>query len=151
MFKIRDWLYISDYPSASSPDMVKSVGIGAMLQLFEPFTMEGVETQFLKVEDGHPITPEQIKIGGSFLRQQHAKGRKVLATCGAGISRSVTFSIIALKEIEGLSLIDAYREIRQHHPQAMPDHLHWKSIADYYHEEGDFWKIWGDIMLGEDE
>jgi protein-tyrosine phosphatase len=150
MFKIRDWLFISGFPSASSPNLVKAEGIGAMLQLFEAIEMRGVDTLFVEVQDGHEITPQQIRKGVDFVRLHHDKGKKVLVTCGAGISRSVTFSIACLKEIEGLSLPDAYKSIRQHHPEAMPDHIHWKSVADFYEEKGDFWEIWGDIMLEDD-
>jgi protein-tyrosine phosphatase len=151
MFKIRDWLLISGFPSASSPNLVKSQGVQASLQLFEAIQMDGVDSLFIEVQDGHEITPAQIRKGVDFVREHQQKGKRVLITCGAGISRSVTFSIASLKEIEGLSLPDAYRAIRQHHPEAMPDHIHWKSIADFYGENGDFWEIWGDIMLGEDE
>jgi protein-tyrosine phosphatase len=150
MFKIRDWLFISGYPSASSPQLVKAQGIDAMLQLFEAIKMEGVESLYLDVQDGYEITPAQIRSGVDFVRANHEKGKKILVTCGAGISRSVTFSIACLKELEGLSLPDAYKSVRQHHPEAMPDHIHWKSIADYYGESGDFWQIWGDITLGDE-
>jgi protein-tyrosine phosphatase len=150
MFKIRDWLFISGYPSASSPQLVKAHGIEASLQLFEAIKMEGVESLYLDVQDGYEITPAQIRSGVDFVRANHEKSKKVLVTCGAGISRSVTFSIACLKEIEGLSLPDAYKSVRQHHPEAMPDHIHWKSISDYYGESGDFWEIWGDITLGEE-
>lgn len=151
MFKIRDWLYISGFPSASSANLVKAEGIQAMLQLFEPIETQGIDSLFIEVQDGHEISPEAIRKGVEFVRQEHAKGKRVLVTCGAGISRSVTFSIASLKAIEGLSLADAYKSVRQHHPEAMPDHVHWKSIADFYGEKADFWEIWGDIMLAEDE
>jgi protein-tyrosine phosphatase len=151
MFQIRDWLCISDYPIASSPEIVKASGIGAMLQLFKEFEMDGVETHFASVSDGLSITSAMIQEGIEFVRNQHAQGRKLLVTCGAGISRSVTFSIIALKEIEGLSMAEAYRAIREIHPQALPDHVHWQSVADFYGEDGDFWKIWGNLLLGDKE
>ena len=151
MFKVRDWLFISGFPSASSPQLVKGQGIEAMLQLFEPIKIEGITSLYLDVQDGYEITPQQIRNGVDFVRANHEKGKKILVTCGAGISRSVTFSIASLKEIEGLSLPDAYKAVRQHHPEAMPDHIHWKSISDYYGESGDFWEICGEIMLGDDK
>lgn len=151
MFQIRDWLCISGYSIASSPKIMKAEGIEAMLQLFEGFEMRGVETHFIPVSDGLPITKAMIQEGTDFIRKQRVEERKLLVTCGAGISRSVTFSIIALKEIEGLSMGEAYRAIRAIHEKALPDHVHWKDVADFYGENGDFWKIWGNLMLGNEE
>lgn len=147
MFKVRDWLYISDYPTAKSAEAVKNAGIQAMLQLFEPIEMPDIEHEFIGVHDVGDVRPEQIEKGVAFIRRQHAKGHRLLIACGAGISRSVMFSIIALKEIEGLAMPDAYRAIRQVHTQAMPDHIHWKNVSDYYGETSNFWKIWGEITL----
>jgi len=151
MFEIRDWLYIAGFPEASSNKLVRAQGIEAMLQLFEEFKSEAVISHFIPVNDGVPMTNAMIREGVDFIRKQHDAGHKLLITCGAGISRSVTFSIIALKEIEGLSLSDAYRAIHDVHPKALPDHVHWQAVADYYGEPNDFWRIWGNILMGDDE
>lgn len=148
MYKIRDWLYISDYASAKSQKIVDEAGIQAMLQLFQSIELEGVVTKFISIGDGLPLTQAQIDTAISFIREQHDKQHCLLSTCGAGLSRSVTFAIIALKEIEGLSLADAYRAIFEHHPKAMPDHIHWQAVADYYGEVDNFWEIWGELTLG---
>lgn len=150
MFEIRDWLCVSGYPEASSASIVKAEGIEAMLQLFEEFSIEDVESHFIPVIDGAPMTKGMIQEGIEFIHKQRDAGRKLLVTCGAGISRSVTFSIIALKEIEGLSMEDAYRIIHAVHPKALPDHVHWQAVAEYYGEANDFWRIWGSITLGDD-
>ncbi len=148
MYKIRDWLYISDYASAKSQKIVDEAGIQAMLQLFQPIEVEGVVTKFISIGDGLPLTQAQIETAINFISEQHDKQHCLLSTCGAGLSRSVTFAIIALKEIEGLSLADAYRAIFEHHPKAMPDHIHWQAVADYYGEVDNFWEIWGELTLG---
>ena len=49
------------------------------------------------------------------------KGHKVLVACGAGINRSTAFCMAALKEVEGLSLLDAYKEIKRKHPESLPN------------------------------
>lgn len=151
MFQIRDWLYISDYPTASSPKLVKTQDIEAILQLFEGFEMDGVATHFIPVSDGLPMTKAMIQEGIDFICNQRAKERKLLISCGAGVSRSVTFSIIALKEIEGLSMEEAYRAIRETHEKALPDHVHWQGVADFYGEDRNFWKIWGSLVLGNED
>ena len=121
-----------------------------MLQLFEPIKMVGVDTLYLRVEDGVNISSETLKQGVDFVLKQHKKGKRVLITCGAGVSRSVTFATAVLKEVEGLSLEAAYRDIRAHHKQALPDHIHWDSLRKHYGEGTEFWQIWQSVML-EDE
>lgn len=148
MYQIRDWLYISDYASASSRKIVDDAGIQAMLQLFQQIDFEGIETRFISVGDGLPLSSEQILTAITFIHEQYDKNHPILSTCGAGLSRSVTFAIIALKEIEGLSLADGYRAIFEHHPNAMPDHIHWQALANYYGEADNFWEVWGELNLG---
>ena len=150
MFQIRDWLCISGYPEASTAKVVKAQGIEAMLQLFEAFDMDGVETHFIPVNDGIAMSKSMIQEGIEFIHKQRDAGRQLLMSCGAGISRSVTFSIIALKEMEGLSMEEAYRAIHEIHPKALPDHVHWQAVAEFYGEADDFWRIWGSMMLGDD-
>ena len=147
MHKIRDWLYIGDYPSASLPDVIIKNKIQGMLQLYQPIKTKGVDTKFIGLQDGIPIREEQLREGIEFIHQQREKNHRILSTCGAGVSRSVSFAIIALKEIEGMTLAQAYRNIYKLHAKAMPDHVHWKSIADYYGENNNFWELWSDITL----
>lgn len=149
MHKIRDWLYISDYPSACSKELLEKVGIQGMLQLFQAIEVDGIDSKFVPIGDGLPLQKSQIEEAIGFIKAQHAKNHTLLSTCGAGLSRSVTFAVIALKEIEGLSIDDAYRAIFKHHPNAMPDHIHWKIIAKYYGEDDNFWEVWGDLSMGD--
>lgn len=151
MYQIRDWLWISGYPEASSPKLVQANGIGAMLQLFESFDSEGIVTHFIPVNDGISLTKGMIREGIDFIHQQYDANHRLLVTCGKGISRSVTFSIIALIEIEGLSMEEAYRVIHAIHPKALPDHIHWQALAEFYDDRTDFWRIWGNLVLGNDE
>lgn len=151
LFKVRDWLYISDFATATSATIVKDAGIQAMLQLFQAFEMAGIETLYLDVPDGLSLRRDLIERGIAFIQEQQAKKHRLLITCGAGISRSVMFAIIALREIEGVSLKEAYYQIYGGHPKAMPDHIHWQAVAQYYDEVSDFWAIWGDITLRDED
>ena len=152
MFQVRDWLFISGFPAASNKKLLANNAIDSMLQLYEPFTIRGVQTLYLNVTDGYPISQEILAEGIAFIRKQQAKGKRVLVTCGAGVSRSVTFSVAALKEVEDLSLEEAYLSIREHHTQALPDHIHWDSLREYYGEGPEFWEVWKHIVLdGDDE
>lgn len=141
------WLYVSNFATASVPDALKKNNIKGMLQLYQPIKAAGIDTKFIGLKDGKAISREQIQQGIDFIHEQREKKHRILSTCGAGVSRSVTFAVIALKEIEGLSLAEAYSDVYKQHPKAMPDHIHWKSIADFYGESDDFWKIWGEITL----
>jgi protein-tyrosine phosphatase len=55
-----------------------------------------------------------------YVLAQRAAGKAVLVACGAGISRSTSFAIAALKEAEGLTLLGAAREVRRLHPAGLP-------------------------------
>lgn len=151
MHKIRDWLYIANFPEASSAKTVASHNIDAMLQLFEEFDNPDVETLYVEAIDGYPLSADRIKRGVDFVKQKHAEGKTVLVTCGAGVSRSVTFSIASLKEIEGLSLQEAYADIHSKHNDAMPDQIHWQSLTEYYDVDAPFWEIWKNVIMAEEE
>ena len=69
-----------------------------------------------------------------FVITEKQQNRNVLIACGAGISRSAAFAVAALKEVEQLSLLDAFRVVRQHHPQALPHPAIWESLCTYYQE-----------------
>jgi protein-tyrosine phosphatase len=58
----------------------------------------------------------------------------VLVACGAGMNRSSAFSAAALKEEEGLSLFEAFREVKRFHPESMPHQPVWESLCSYYNE-----------------
>lgn len=147
MYKIRDWLYISGYPTASSKSKRDAAGITAVLTLHKPISDKDLTSEFLYVRDSGFLAPETIEKGAMYIKARHAIGDHLLVSCGAGISRSVTFGIIALVEIEGLTMVDAYEAIYTQHPRAMPDQRHWQAVADYYDETNDFWQIWGDLTL----
>ncbi len=150
MLVIRDWLHIGGFNATKDTALLKVFGITSMLQLHQPSPQEGIETLFLHIEDGRPILPHEIETAVGFLKAQHAQGKKILVACGSGISRSVTFSVIALKEIEGLSLHDAYQAIRTRHPEALPDHSHWDALRAYYGEGEDFWTLWKENVMKDD-
>jgi hypothetical protein len=43
--------------------------------------------------------------------------------------------VAVLKEEEGVSLLDAFQEVKQKHPQAMPHPPVWASLCAYYKED----------------
>ncbi len=135
MNKIRPWLYIGKYSETTDLFLLEVNQIGAMLQLAELVEQPGIESLYLSVEDGVSLPEPMLKKGIDFAKTKKEQGLKVMIACGAGISRSSTFAIAVLKEIEQLSLSDAYREIKLHHPVTLQHPALWKSLCEYYKEE----------------
>src|SRR5689334_12250798 len=100
MHKIRPWLYIGKYRETANIDTLIVYRISAMLQLADKVEQIGIASLYIPVEDGEPLPADQLRQGVEFVRAQKAAGKTVLVACGAGISRSVTFTIAALKEEE---------------------------------------------------
>jgi predicted protein tyrosine phosphatase len=134
MFTIRPWLHVGKFVETLDVDLLHAHQIGAMLQLAESAPQTGIAARFVHVEDGEPLPATLLREGVDFVRLQKSLGRNVLVACGAGISRSATFALAALKEEEGLSLLEAFREIRARHPLAQPHPELWSSLCGYYGE-----------------
>ncbi len=132
---IRPWLYVGKLTETQNPGWLWARGIGAMLQLAGAVPQPGIESLYVDVEDGESLPPDALQQGMDFVRAQHALGKIVLIACGAGISRSATFAIAALKEIEDLPLLDAWRLVKANHPDALPHPALWESLCHYYDED----------------
>lgn len=148
MQQVRPWLYVGRYSETLNRDVLEKSKIRAMLQLAAPVEQPGVTTLYLPVEDGVPVRPEALANGVAFVRSEYAKGNRVLVACGAGISRAVTFAAAALKEEDGLSLIDAMHDIARVHPEGMPHPELWQSLCSYYGENVPFLDMWKQIRGG---
>ena len=134
MNKIRTWLYIGKYRDTLNVHLLGVYHIGAMLQLAELVEQPHITSFYLNVEDGVPLPDNLLRQGVDFVITEKQQNRNVLIACGAGISRSAAFAVAALKEVEQLSLLDAFRVVRQHHPQALPHPAIWESLCTYYQD-----------------
>jgi protein-tyrosine phosphatase len=134
MDEIRSWLYIGKYRDTLDKNYLDFQSIKAMLQLADRVEQKGINSLFLSVEDVGPTSPALIKQGVDFILAEKGKEHKVLVACGAGINRSTAFCMAALKEVEGLSLLDAFKEIKRKHPASMPHEPVWESYCRYYNE-----------------
>jgi protein-tyrosine phosphatase len=134
MDEIRFWLYIGKYRDTLDKNYLDFKSIKAMLQLAELVEQKGINSLFLPVADLGPTSPALIKQGVEFILAEKKKGNKVLVACGAGMNRSTAFCMAALKETEGLSLLDAFKEIKRRHPESMPHEPVWESFCRYYNE-----------------
>lgn len=148
MYRIRDWLLIGNYPESMQRAALNAYGITALLQLAAVVQHPGLAVKCIVVDDGAPLAAERLREGVDFVRARKAEGRKVLVACGAGISRSVSFAIAALKEEEGLSLLDAYAAVRAAHPAALPHPALWESLRQYYGEPTTYLMMTDALLLG---
>ena len=134
MDEIRPWLYIGKLRDTLHTSYLHFKSINAMLQLAEKVEQSGITSLYLPVEDFAPLNMGLLKQGVEFIREQKRLGNRILVACGAGINRSSTFCTAALKEEEGLSLLEAFKEVKKNHPESMPHQPVWKSLCTYYGE-----------------
>ena len=134
MNRIRPWLCIGNYRDTLDGSFLQANKIGALLVLAEPVSHPGIVSLYLAVEDGVSLASHVLEAGLDFVSRQKREGRAVLIACGAGQSRSVTFGIAALKEEEGLKLMDALRAVASNYPDAEPHEALWESLCRHYGE-----------------
>jgi protein-tyrosine phosphatase len=134
MDEIRPWLYIGKYRDTLDKNYLDFKSIKAMLQLADLVEQKGINSLFLPVADMGPTSSALIKQGVDFILAEKEKGNKVLVACGAGMNRSTAFCMAALKEVEKLSLLDAYKEVKRKHPESLPHEPVWESFCKYYNE-----------------
>lgn len=135
MNQINDWLYIGNAWSVRDMDTLCQHGIGAILQLAgEANPHPQTVTAYVSVNDGAYLPHFLLEKGMGFVTEQHRQQKKILIACQMGRSRSVSFGMAALKEMEGCSLVHAYHTIYDQHPLAMPHRQLLRSLCDYYDE-----------------
>ncbi len=132
MYKIRSWLYVGNFAESENATLLATHNIKAVLQVAHSVNVPGVACLYLPVSDDVPLQKSQLRRGVDFILAQKEQGNATMVACHAGMSRSPTFAIAALKEVEDLQLLDALRALREHHPHAMPNTPLWRSLCNYY-------------------
>ncbi|NJK66452.1 MAG: dual specificity protein phosphatase family protein [Microcoleus sp. SU_5_3] len=135
MDAVRSWLLIGKYRDTLSRTYLQSQQIQALLTFAEPVEHPGIICRYLAVEDGVPLTTQVFETGLAFIDHHYRNNHHVLVACGAGISRSATFVIAALKQTEQLGLLEAARVVSQARPSILPHYVLWQSLCNYYHED----------------
>jgi protein-tyrosine phosphatase len=87
------------------------------------------------VEDFAPLRFDLLERGVAYIREQKRQNHRTLVACEMGINRSSAYCAAALKEEEGLSLFDAFKEVKRKHPESLPHESVWVSLCKYYGEE----------------
>ena len=135
MDEIRPWLFIGSYRDTLNKRYLDFRSIQAMLQFAERVEQPNIISLFLPVEDLAPVPHNLVRQGMDFIRDHKQKGNRILVACGAGINRSSAYCAAALKEEEGLTLFEAFKEVKRKHPESMPHEPVWDSFCKYYGEE----------------
>ncbi len=134
MNQIRPWLYIGKYRETVNHHLLKSYGITAMLHLADRVEHPDITTLYLPVDDGVPLPIDMLEKGLTFIQEQKAQKQIIMVACGAGVSRSASFALAALKEIEHLSLLEAFKAVKNAHPNSLPHRHLWQSLCQHYDE-----------------
>lgn len=134
MRSIRPWLWIGRYRDLTESALLKECGIHCILQLIEGPAIPGIEQLVLPISDGVPIPTEALSQGIAFIQKAHAANKTLMIACGAGVSRSVSFTIAALNQTEGLGLLESFRTVKRLHPEALPHPVLWASLCAHYGE-----------------
>jgi hypothetical protein len=132
MNRIRPWLYIGNYEDTMDLHGLRQHGIQTILQLAIEVYYPQIDTHYIHVFDGERLPMHKLERGLQIIRDHHTT--TMLIACAAGISRSATFCIAALKETENLGLLEAYREVKNARPFVQPHPALWKSLSAYYGE-----------------
>lgn len=134
MDQIRPWLFIGKYRETLNKGYLDQKSIRAMLLLAEPVDQPGIISLYLPVADFAPVSHKHLRQGVDFINEHRQIGNRVLVACGAGINRSAAFSAAAIKEVEGISLFAAIKEVKRCHSESMPHEPVWISLCNYYSE-----------------
>jgi protein-tyrosine phosphatase len=154
MDEIRPWLFIGDYEDTRNKPRLDTHSIRSVLQLEAAIRLPDIHLLYIPVRDFSPIPAAQLKQGVEFVLAEKEKGNKILVACAAGINRSSAFCTATLKEAEGLSLLEAFREVKTRHRIATPNEFVWQSLCQYYHEDVSYVEVMrlsARIQFGEDQ
>lgn len=154
MDMIRPWLYIGKYLETLESELLLAKQIQANLHLADPDRITSVmdfaerkkvatiTSLYLPVEDAVPLPIPLLRQGIDFVITAHQQRKTILISCGAGISRSASFAVAVLKEIEHIDLLTAVQIVKRCHPQTQPHRELWNTLCQYYGE-----KVSADYMM----
>jgi len=133
---INPQIIIGSREDASNPLLLRHFAIDAVLSLEPVKILTPVNCQMLlQVQDRIALPDAVIAQAVNFIDQQLRLGRRVLAHCQMGISRSPALVLAYLHQHQGLSLSQGLALIQQARPQAEPHPALLQSLARYYQTE----------------
>ena len=125
---IRDNLAVCGFGDIGSREQFEAHGFRVQLQCaehFDPWLPECVEVMAAPFDDGAPIPKELFHTAQDWLAAHWDSGFKILISCAAGHSRSVTMAIALLSRKDGApGAASAYASVRSRAAmrQSSPSH-----------------------------
>ncbi len=123
--------------SPNQVELLKAEGVRAVVDLRaeaaddpDLLRQHGVEFLHLGVPDGEPPSAAQLERGIAWVREQWARGRKVLVHCQGGLGRSPCFAT-ALLVAEGLSLEEAFERVKAARRAAALTASQWEALRRF--------------------
>lgn len=133
MHLVTPQLVIGSRDDAANPQLLAQFGIEAVLSLEPVRLIKPVACQMtLQVKDRIALPDAVIQQAVGFIHQQLQLGRRLMAHCQMGISRSPALVLAYLHQHQGLSLAQAQILIQQVRPQAEPHPLLLQSLQQYF-------------------
>jgi hypothetical protein len=120
---IRDNLAVCGFHHIGRREEFESHGFGAQLQCtgaYDSWLAECVEVLAAPFDDGIPIPQDLFDKAQGWLGTRWDSGCKILISCAAGKSRSVTMAIALLKLKGGLKFLQATNDVIGRVPEAYP-------------------------------
>lgn len=132
-----DWitpqLIIGSRDDAAHPQLLAQYGIEAVLSLEPVRIVRPVVCQMtLQVKDRIALLDTVIHQAVDFIHQQTQLGRRVMAHCQMGISRSPALVMAYLHQHQGMTLEQALERVQRARPQAEPHPVLIDSLEQYY-------------------
>jgi hypothetical protein len=123
MHYIRHNLAVCGYHHIGQREEFESHGFRAQLQCtehYDPWLTEYLEVLLAPFDDGMPIPEALFHTAQDWLAAHWDSGCKILISCAAGQSRSVTMAIALINRKGGLNFLDAARDVISRVPGAYP-------------------------------
>jgi hypothetical protein len=123
MHYIRDNLAVCGYHHIGQREEFESHHFRAQLQCtdnYDPWLPECLEVMSAPFDDGMPIPEPLFHASQDWLAAHWDSGYKILISCAAGRSRSVTMAIALLSRKGGLSFLEAANDVIGRVPDAYP-------------------------------
>lgn len=120
---IRPNLAVSGFHGIGTRDQFLRHGFHAHLQCadgFDRWLRDSVDVAAMVFPDGTPIPADLFAKSQAWLAGHWDRDSKILVSCAAGMSRSVTMAVALLTLKGGVSFLDAIEEVMAKRPEANP-------------------------------
>jgi protein-tyrosine phosphatase len=130
------------FPGEYAPALAERHGIGAVVDLRaeacddeEELRAAGIELLHLPTPDLEPASDDHLERGVAFVRDQLARGQKVLIHCQHGIGRSALLALCVLVD-QGWEPLDALAHTKERRELVSPSRSQYEGWAEWLRARG---------------